>query len=166
MRLLNQALLARQAWRLIQNPSSLCARVLKAKYYPHRNLLDTIFTSDPSPVWKGVKFSLRLLKEGIINRIGNGSKTQILRDNWIPRDCGLGITALKKNSRRRWVNQLIDSETRSWNDHIIQDLFLEHDVQAILSIKLHNKIWKIEWPGIMKGTVSSPLEALIGSPSG
>ncbi|RLN04844.1 hypothetical protein C2845_PM13G09270 [Panicum miliaceum] len=27
-------MLAKQAWRLVQNPSSLCARVLRAKYYP------------------------------------------------------------------------------------------------------------------------------------
>jgi hypothetical protein len=72
MHMLNQALLARQAWRLIQNPSSLCARVLKARYFPHGNILDTVFSSDPSPVWKGVEFGLELLKEGIISRIGNG----------------------------------------------------------------------------------------------
>jgi hypothetical protein len=33
MHQLNQALLARQAWRLIQLPDNLCARLLKAKYY-------------------------------------------------------------------------------------------------------------------------------------
>jgi hypothetical protein len=42
----NQALLARQAWRLVYFPDSLCARVLKAKYFPQGNLLDTITASD------------------------------------------------------------------------------------------------------------------------
>jgi hypothetical protein len=107
MALFNQALLARLAWRLIKNPSSLCARVLKDKYYPHGNLLDTVFASDPSPVWKGVEHGLELLEKGIISRIGDGKNTQILRHQWIPRDSGLKITALKKNNRLCWVNQLM-----------------------------------------------------------
>jgi hypothetical protein len=40
LRLFNQALLARQAWRLIAFPESLCARLLKAKYFPSWELTD------------------------------------------------------------------------------------------------------------------------------
>jgi hypothetical protein len=64
MNLFNQALLARLAWRLIQNPESLFARVLKARYYPQGNLLGTVFTTDPSPVWKGIEFGVELLTKG------------------------------------------------------------------------------------------------------
>jgi hypothetical protein len=63
LRVFNQALLARQAWRLIQFPDSLCARVLKAKYYPQRELIDTMFPGDASPTWRAIEHGLDLLKK-------------------------------------------------------------------------------------------------------
>ncbi|KAK1678937.1 hypothetical protein QYE76_039785 [Lolium multiflorum] len=51
-RLFNQALLARKAWRLIKYPDSLCARFLKARYYPNGELTDTAFSKNPSPGWQ------------------------------------------------------------------------------------------------------------------
>jgi hypothetical protein len=62
MRVFNQALLARQAWRFLERPNSLCARLLKAKYYKSGSLLDTVFPVNASPVWKGIKYGLELLK--------------------------------------------------------------------------------------------------------
>ena len=73
LRMFNQALLARQAWRLIHYPDSFCARVLKAKYYPSGNLLDTAFVQNTSQSWQGVMHGLELLKKGVIWRIGTGS---------------------------------------------------------------------------------------------
>jgi hypothetical protein len=53
MRLFNQALLARQAWRLIQCPDTLCAQILKAKYYPSGSIVDTeqLVHLDDNRVW-------------------------------------------------------------------------------------------------------------------
>ncbi|EEE59033.1 hypothetical protein OsJ_10782 [Oryza sativa Japonica Group] len=52
LKLFNQALLGKQAWRLIQFPGSLCARILKAKYFPNCELVDAVFPGDTSPTWK------------------------------------------------------------------------------------------------------------------
>lgn len=83
--LFNQALLARQAWRLLANPTSLYARLIKARYYPHGNILDTAFIQSTSPVWQGITHGLELLKKGYVWRIGNGRAVDIWRDNWLPR---------------------------------------------------------------------------------
>ena len=66
LKLFNQALLARQAWRLIYYPDSLCARLLKVKYYRQRKLTDTAFPSNALPTWKAIEYGLKLLKEGTI----------------------------------------------------------------------------------------------------
>jgi hypothetical protein len=42
--LFNQALLAKKAWRFVVNPESLCAKVIKEKYYPQGHILDTAFS--------------------------------------------------------------------------------------------------------------------------
>ncbi|KAL2903406.1 hypothetical protein RDABS01_002116 [Bienertia sinuspersici] len=44
----NQALLATQGWRLLNNPSSLLYDVLKAKYFKHSDFLSAYRGYDPS----------------------------------------------------------------------------------------------------------------------
>lgn len=92
LRLFNQALLSRQAWRLIQYHDSLCARILKAKYYPNCELIDAVFPADVSPTWKAVEHGLELLKKGLIWRIGDGRKVRIWKDHWIPRQSSLKLS--------------------------------------------------------------------------
>ena len=43
----NKALLAKQVWRIMQNPNSLVARIIKAKYFPWSKLFETKLDSRP-----------------------------------------------------------------------------------------------------------------------
>ena len=47
----NLAMLAKQAWRILTNPTSLIARVLKAHYFPSGDILNATLGSNPSYSW-------------------------------------------------------------------------------------------------------------------
>jgi ribonuclease HI len=135
LRLFNQALLARQAWRLIAFPDSLCARLLKAKYYPFRELTDTAFVQNTSPGWQGIMHGLELLKKGFIWRIGDGKKIRIWRDNWVPRG-DMKVTNNVNNSRIRRVAELINHNSRTWKEDVVRFVFHPFDAEEILKIRL------------------------------
>jgi hypothetical protein len=74
MRFFYKALLARQAWRLLVFPDSLCAQVLRARYNPNGELMDTVFMGNPSSTWTTIGHGVELLKKGLIWRVGNGQE--------------------------------------------------------------------------------------------
>ena len=51
--LFNQAMLGKQCWRLLTEPTSLCARVLKGRYFP---TTDFLTTGKPSFTWRSILF--------------------------------------------------------------------------------------------------------------
>ena len=136
LRLFNQALLARQAWRLIEYPESLCARMLKAKYYPRGHLLDTAFASNPSQTWQAILHGLELLKKGVIWRIGDGRQIRIWRDPWIPRGFSHRVTTLRGRNRFHWVADLMNSDGSNWDYNRIASIFNAADREAISKIRL------------------------------
>jgi hypothetical protein len=72
----NLAMLARQCWILIQAPESLCAQVLRAKYFPNGDLLTAKPVDGMSYVWRSILKGLEVFKEGIIWRIGDGTRLE------------------------------------------------------------------------------------------
>ena len=84
--LFNLALLARQVWRLLQEPDTPSACVLKARYYPNTSIPDATLGSSPSQVWRSLIEGRDVLSMGLIKRIGTCSSTRIWEENWMPRD--------------------------------------------------------------------------------
>jgi hypothetical protein len=118
LKLFNKALLARQTWRLIQFSNSMCTRLLKAKYYPMGELVDTAFPAEVSPTWKAIMHGLDLLKRGIIWRVQSGSKVQIWRDMDSKEADHENHPEKKGRSRLRWVSQLMVPGRREWDEKL------------------------------------------------
>ena len=133
-RIFNQALLAHQAWRLITKPDSLCAKLLKARYYQNAKLEDTIFSRNASSSWTAISHGLDLLKKGLIWRVGNGRSIRIWRDNWIPRPFSYKPISLQGRCRIRFVSDLLNPNG-SWKVDLLQLHFLNADVIEIMKIR-------------------------------
>jgi hypothetical protein len=136
LEIFNLAMLARQAWRILQDPTSLSARVLKAVYYPTSEFLDAQIGSSPSQIWRAIHEGKGVLKQGLIRRIGDGKSTLIWDHNWIPRQEFLRIMTSQGRSRLRLVSELINQTEACWKEDILNASFLPMDVQEIMNIPL------------------------------
>ena len=80
----NLALLAKQGWRILQQPNSLVHRVYKAKYFLKETFLDAQVGRRPSYVWRSILAVRDIIKKGSRWCIGNGQRIHIWNDSWIP----------------------------------------------------------------------------------
>ena len=77
LHLLNLAMLGRQVWRLVQNPESLCARLLKAIYWPNGDIMEAKEGLGISYTWRSLIRGLKAMEKGMIWRVGDGEQSRI-----------------------------------------------------------------------------------------
>jgi hypothetical protein len=87
----NQALLAKQGWRIPTQPESLVTKVFKAKYFPTSNFLDASAGNNMSYTWRSILQARWILKRGCFWTIGNGEHVNIWKDNWLPSQNGFKV---------------------------------------------------------------------------
>lgn len=147
----NQALLAKQAWRILNHPESLFARFFKSRYFKKSDFLNAKNGSRPSYGWRSIQFGKELLSQGLRKNIGDGSTVSVWVDAWIEGD--VRRRPLIKNifvDLLLTVDQLVDSQNKCWNIEKLEELFYEEDINRILAMNtafdqqdywvwLHNK---------------------------
>ncbi|XP_074271202.1 putative mitochondrial protein AtMg00310 [Silene latifolia] len=137
MRIFNQALLAKQVWRLLVRPESLVCRILKAKYFKHGSILDARRGFDPSFTWRSLWNAKSLLMDGLRWRVGDGRNIKVWEDAWVPGSEGTRFLAPNIEANPEMlVEELIDRENGGWKASLLNDLFTSEEVKAIMSIPL------------------------------
>lgn len=134
----NQALLARQIWRLMEKSNCLLNSVLKARYYKNDLILDARREFDPSFSWRSLWGGAKsLLLEGLGWRIGKGNLVCVMKDKWLLHKGSFIAPVLNLASDTDFrVGELIDEVTGSWDVDKLLDLFDQNTFEAILSIPL------------------------------
>ena len=125
-------MLAKQSWRLITNPDTLCAQVLKVKYYPHGNLVKEGPKSGSSFTWQSIVAGLGVFKRGHIWRVGFGNLINIWEDHWVPGSPTREVITRRGNILLKTVDELIDLYTGGWDEALIRDIFNPVDAERIL----------------------------------
>ena len=146
-------MLAHQGWRLIQERDSLCGRVLRAKYFPDGNILGGTVKPGISYTWRSILRGVALLKEGLVWRVGDGSKIKVWEDPWLPEGDTRRPRAVRGSSVVEAVADRINPTTGAWDETMIQGIFPPEDVKTILSISIcddmeDNLAWHFDPKGI------------------
>ncbi|KAK9993986.1 hypothetical protein SO802_023689 [Lithocarpus litseifolius] len=133
----NDALLAKQVWRLINNTDSLCHRVFKARFFPDCSILDAKDSSSGSYAWKSIIVARDVIRKGMVWCIGTGEAVRIKEDRWLPGGANRSvISPLPSMAPDVNVSSLIDSDRIAWRTEVVQQLFLPNEVDIILGIPL------------------------------
>ncbi|XP_019150689.1 PREDICTED: uncharacterized protein LOC109147522 [Ipomoea nil] len=128
----NVALLSKQGWRILVNPQSMFARILKARYFPDTDFLDATLGHNPSYTWRSILAGQSVLREGVMRRIGDGADTFVWGNPWLAHESEPSLrTACVVELRDAKVCQLLTHEG-TWDEDVVQDIFVAQDIDRIL----------------------------------
>ncbi|XP_026378836.1 uncharacterized protein LOC113273311 [Papaver somniferum] len=165
LKLFNQALLAKSAWRLCTVRNSLWGGSLQDKYFKTLNALHAPKKADSTSSWKSISYALGFIYKYSFCSVGNRTQILIWKDKWIfnagdppsPADSGINTGSYT------FVDELIDQERKVWKQDIISQLFDQETAAKILFMRIPlNSEDKLIWTKTKRGnfTVKSAYHVL------
>ena len=161
----NDALLAKQTWRLLHDKTSLFYRVFKAKIFPNSSIMEAANPSSASYAWRSILRGREVIKRGAVWRIGDGRSVDIWEDNWLPRKHSSRVLSPRLEALiGTKVSSLIDSVQKLWKTEVMENMLLSFEVESISTRPLcrTNQSNILTWPYNPKGeyTVNSRYQFL------
>lgn len=111
----NRVMLAKHGWRLLTKHESLCARVLKHRYFRGTDFLWTTKGHNSSLTWQSILERRVVLNDGVRWRIGNGETVKVWLDPWIPGQLNMRpFGPMPEEGENFKVVDMIDWSERGW----------------------------------------------------
>ena len=152
----NEAMLAMQVWRLLENKDTLFHKFFKSKFFPNGSILDAK-EGNRSFAWKSILKSRAVIKKGLQWRVGNGASIRIYHDDWLPTPRLQKVISppdfLDNDAQ---VSVLINHNKRYWLENVVENTFLPHEAALIKAIplSLENCEDKLFWSRNSNGVYS------------
>ncbi|OVA01252.1 Reverse transcriptase zinc-binding domain [Macleaya cordata] len=147
-------MIARNAWRLVEEPESLWGMMLKAKYFKNSDFLNSKCPKSASWAWKCLHQIKEKIKPFITWIVGDGKFIDPWCDRWIPE---IGTAQPKQNTNPEptlKVADFIDQETRTWNRSKLHMHFDQSFIERIVAIPLSSatsrdrRAWELTRDGV------------------
>uniref|UniRef100_A0A803P423 RNase H type-1 domain-containing protein n=1 Tax=Cannabis sativa TaxID=3483 RepID=A0A803P423_CANSA len=124
---------------------SIWGRIVQEKYLKHKHFMDIECLCGDSGLWKAIVKTRSLLSEGLCRKIGDGKRTSIWIDPWVPQLTKCPTPMLDATHGVPWVSQFIDENFR-WKVDMVREWFDREDAKEILNIPLpHEDTQDGEW---------------------
>ncbi|KAM0981545.1 hypothetical protein ACFX1S_014760 [Malus domestica] len=167
----NDTLLAKQCWRLIHDPHSLWARVLKASYFPHCSFLEVKRGGKASWAWSSLLSGRDLLLKESHWQIFNGKEVRVWIDKWLPtlpdgHPFPRGSVQVNRNTQ---VVALLCPTTGGWDIDFLKPFISAMEYDAIVDTQIGDPSLrdKLIWPYDRRGiyTVKSGYHCVHAKPA-
>ncbi|CAN1798136.1 Uncharacterized mitochondrial protein AtMg00310 [Linum perenne] len=133
----NQALLAKQSWRILTQSDLLISMIYKGKYLHSSHFLEARKCSHPTWGWQSVLHGRDLLITSLLWQLGSNPVMSICRRAWVPGRLRPMIPVPRvpvAQIQHVQISSLLQNGT--WNMALLRDLCDDESVQDIESIPI------------------------------
>nr|XP_023892926.1 uncharacterized protein LOC112004916 [Quercus suber] len=145
----NDALLAKQTWRLLHDKTSLFYRVFKARYFPNCTIMEAKSPSSASYAWKSIIKGREVIQKGAVWRIGDGRSVPIWGTRWLPaKHSPKIISPCTEALAGAKVCFFMDADNKSWKADVLDENLLSFEADMIKKIPLSHtdQADTLTWP--------------------